>query len=160
MPTLQTFCDFFATYWPHLIAIIGMIVGGSKLITYVDNWSEDYLHGKLEAFRAEMHANEITSQLAASDALVSILEDFLPEVLHGLEDTVKSEISQGKFSSLDWTDLGKSLWAKARAEAETGITNYMHESGEKDGEVLATIFAKKYLLKQAALKKGLLVPHN
>ncbi len=160
MPTLQTLCTLFETYWPHLLVIAGSVIVGSKVVTWFDNWTEDYLHGKLEAFRADLHANEITSQLAASDALCNILESFLPEVLHGLEDTAKTEISQGKISSLDWTDLGKQLWAKARAEAEAGITNYMHESGEKDGEVLAAIFTKKYLMKQAALQKGLLVPHN
>lgn len=157
---MQTIYSFISNYWVHSIAFVILIGLGHKALSWLENGSIETLKGELEKLRMALHANPVTDQLAASDAIVNILEDYLPEVILELDDTIKVEISNGKISSLDWKSLGASLWAKARAEIETGVTNYMQTSGEKDGEVLAAIVAKKYLTKQAVIQKGIIVTHN
>ncbi len=157
---MQFIQTFFSNYWVHMVVIALMVASAKGVVGFLDTRGLDLVKSELEKLRAQLHANPIAGQLAASDALVNILQDFLPEVIHELDDTIKAEIQLGKISSLDWNALGASLWAKARAEAEAGVMNYMQASGEKDGEVLAAIVAKKFFMKQSALQKGLIVPHN
>lgn len=151
---------FIQNYWVHSIVFVLLLGLGHRALSWLENNSLTTLKAELEKLRADLHANPVTDQLAASDAIVNILEEFIPEVINGLDETIKVEISTGKISSLDWKALGATLWAKGRSEIETGVTNYMQVSGEKDGEVLAAIVAKKFFMKQSALQKGLIVPHR
>ncbi len=161
MSFLQVIETFISSHWYILVAgVIGLIVPSViKTLTWLRAKGDEYVIGKLEHLRSEINANNIAAQLQADDAIINILESFLPELINELDDTIQREISTGKISSLDWTDLGARLWAKGRAEVETGVTNYMAVSEEQDGKVIAALVAKKFFLKQAALQKGTIVPH-
>lgn len=157
---MNTILTFLSLYWPHIFFVAAGIPAISYGITWLDARGAEFVRAECEKLRAQLRANPVAAQLAASDALVNILESFLPECIHEMDETIKTEISLGKISSLDWKNLGDSLWAKARAEVETGVVNYMQVSGEKDGAVLAALVAKKFFMKQSALQKGLIVPHK
>lgn len=140
------------------IALVGF--AAVHIAKWLDTKGVDFVMEELEALRAELHSNDITSQLDASDAVVNILESYIPEVIHEFDDTIKIEVQNGCISSLDWVKLGKDLWAKGKTEVCDGAVNYWKVSGHKDEEALSAIVAKKYFHKQAALQKGLIVPHN
>lgn len=157
---MNTILTFLSSYWPHLIIMAAIVPAISYGITRLDARGAEFVKAECEKLRAQLHTNPVTAQLAASDALVDLMESYIPEVISELDAIIKTEISTGKISSLDWKNLGISLWSKARAEAETGIVNYMQVSGEKDGAVLAAIVAKKFFMKQSALQTGLILPHK
>lgn len=157
---MQAILNFFSNYWVHGLVLSGIVFAANRISSWLDKDGVTVVDAELEKLRAQLHANPVAGQLAASDALVNLIEGYIPELIHGLDSTIQTEISTGKISSLDWKTLGSSLWSKARAEVEAGVVDYMKVSGEKDGEVLAALVAKKFFMKQAALQKGLIVPHN
>lgn len=160
---IQIVTAFLTEHWVMLLSFLSagiLIPSLKKLLDIASIKGVECVHTRLEHLRSEINANEIGAQIQADDAIVDLLEGYIPELIHGLDTTIQTEISQGKFSSLDWKVLGANLWAKGRAEIETAAANYMKTSGEKDGEVLAALVAKKFFLKQSALQKGLIVPHN
>ena len=155
---MQTVLNFISNYWVHAIVITGGVVVIHKFLHWLENDSIAFIKSELESLRAKINENPVASQLAIDDAIINTLQSYLPEVIHGLDETIKKELQVGKISSLDWKELGASLWAKARAEIETGTVNYMRESGEADGKIIAEIVAKKFFMKQAALQQGTIVP--
>lgn len=157
---MQAIETFFATYWVHVVVLFGAAFVGKKVVNWLEAHGTAFITQELERVRTASNATSIGSQIAVDDAIVNILESYLPEVIRDLDATIQTEISTGHISSLDWKSLGTSLWAKARAEFEAAAVDYMKLSGEKDGEVLASIVAKKFFMRQSALQKGLIVPHN
>ncbi len=150
---------FLQEHWVALLAFIvtGVLVPSAlKIVNLIETKGVEWVHTSLEHLRSQINSNEIAAQIQADDAIIDILEDYLPEVIHEMDGVIQNEISVGKFSSLDWTKLGEALWAKGRAEIETGTKNYMEASGEKDGKVIAALVARKFFTKQAALQKNLI----
>ncbi len=156
---MNTVLEFLSQHWIVVTAAVmaGVIIPSAlKLITLVRTHGLEWIHAKLEYLRTEINKNELAAQVQADDAIITILQEFIPEVIHELDDTVQKEIQAGRFTSLDWNKLGEALWAKGRAEIETGVQNYMEKSGEKDGKIIAALVARKFFTKQAALQKGLI----
>ena len=157
---MQVILDFFSNYWVHLVVLGAVTAAGPKVIDWIQNGVKEKIFNELEQLRADLNSNPVLEQLKIDDKIIDIFESYIPEVLHELEDTMKNELTIGKFSLMDWKSLGVSLWAKARAEIEAGAVDYMKTSGEQDGEVLASVILKKFVMKQAAIKQGLIDPHS
>ncbi len=156
---MQTILSFFATYghW-FVIAAIGPIV--LWIAKHLDKEGEAYLMTEIEILHDKINATEVGSAIDADDAIIHILESYIPEMIHEFDDTLKTEVSNGHISSLDWVELGKKLWAKGKTEICDGAVNYLEASGKKDAEAIAALIAKKFFHKQSALQKGLIVPHD
>lgn len=160
---METITAWIVGHWMALLAFLSaavLVPTAKKLLTLMTTKGFEWVETSLEHLRTEINNNEVAAQLQADDAIITILESYLPEVIHELDSTLQTEIKNGKFSSLDWNALGASLWAKGRAEIEVGYTNYMETSGEKDGKIIAALVSRKFFTKQAALKKDLIVPHE
>ncbi len=157
---MQFIQNFLSLYWAHIV-IVGVVAYAAKaVVDWMEAHGTGYITQELERVRTECDSTSIGSQLAIDDAVIKLLESYIPEVIHDMDETIKVEISSGHIALLDWKVLGTSLWAKARAEFEASAVDYMRTSGEKDGAVLAAIVAKKFFMRQSALQKGLIVPHN
>jgi hypothetical protein len=151
--------DFILTYgqWFLVPAVGAFAVWIAK---HMDKEGEAYLMTEIEMLHDKINATEVGSAIDADDAIIHILESYIPEVVHEFDETIKTEVSNGHISSLDWIDLGKRLWTKAKTEVCDGAVNYWEASGKKDAEAIAALVAKKFFYKQSALQKGLIVPHD
>ena len=98
--------------------MIVIVVGGaisSRIVSWIHDSVHDKVIAKLEELRVASNSNPVLAQLKIDDAIINIMESYIPEVLHELEDTAKSQLATGNFSAIKWKELGVSLWAKARA---------------------------------------------
>ncbi len=151
---------FLSSYWVHIVVVAAGLPALKYGLTWMRDKSAQFIRDELEKFRAHINTNPVANQLEIDDALITLFESYIPECITELDGVIQTEISTGKISSLDWKRFGESIWAKANSEVTASAVDYMKASGEKDGKVLAAIIAKKFFMKQAALQKGLIVPHN
>ncbi len=154
---LSNIMEYISVHW-HALAI-GAVVTGSLawLAKKLDTSGGAFVVKELEKLRVKANENSILSQLACDDALINILEDSIPLVLSELDDETQKALAAGSIEAVDWTAFGKNLYAIVKDNVEGGINNYLTNSSHADGQVLASLIAKRFFITQKMSAKGLIV---
>ncbi len=145
--------------WQNIALILGGVVG-AKVIAWISGWLDGqgaaFVGKELEKLREKSNSNSVLSQIQADDAVVSILESTIPDVLHEATDNIKADLADGKIDSVEWKDIGAKLWAKSKEHIQGGANDYLKNSSFSDGAAIAAIIAKRFFTKQKAQKDGLI----
>jgi hypothetical protein len=146
--------------WQGVALILGGVVG-AKIIGFIADWlngkGAEFVHEKLENLQTKLNENSILSQISADDAVIDILEQAIPDVLHEATDDVRAALADGKIDSVEWKDIGAKLWAKSKDHIQGGANDYLKSSSFADGAAIAAIVAQRFFKKQKAQKDGLIV---
>lgn len=133
------------------------VLGVGKLISnfLTGDVAATYIKKELEKLRAEIHANSLVGQLKADDAIINILEATIPEVLHDAGTELQEAVLNGTLGSVDWTEFGKTLWAKVEPQIVGGANDYLKNSSFQDEEALVQMVIGRFFKGQAMAAKGL-----
>ncbi len=145
--------------WQNLAILLGGVVG-AKVLAWVAGWIEGhgatFVKAELDKVQTKLNENSILGQISADDAVIGILEDAIPEVLHEATTDVTTALADGKIDSVEWKDIGAKLWAKARSHIQGGANDYLLHSSFQDGTAIAAIVAKRFFIKQKLQKDGVI----
>ncbi len=154
---MSTIWTWFLANW-HTLLLGGM---GAMVVGWAAKWLDGkgsvFVREELEKIKSRLNENSVLSQISADDALINILEDTIPVVLHDFDDTVHQTLAQGNLGLIDWKDFGIRVWNECKAHVIGGTNDYLKNSSFSDGEKLAAIIAKRFFVTQKMSSKGLIV---
>lgn len=145
--------------WSHMAMVLGGIIV-TKLAIWAAKWLDgsgaEFIQKEFEKLRAKINENTLLSQIAADDAIIRILEQCIPEVLHELSDEAQQAAAAGDWSKIDLKDLGNRLWLKAKPQIEGGVHDYIKESSFKDATAIALQIFQRFVAKNKLSKAGVI----
>ncbi len=148
---------FIEAHWAALL-VGGVLTGlGSKLLSWADEKGVAYLVAEFEHLRAYTNSTAVGSQIQCDDAIISIIEAVIPEAAHELDDAAQKALAAGDIHAVNWTALGKDIWAKAKSQVESGYHDYLEKSSFSDGEALSAMISKRFFVTQKMAAKGVIV---
>lgn len=148
--------EYIQTHWHALVSGAAGLAVISWLSSYLTGAKAvAFVHEKIDQLTKKINENSILSQIHADDAVTSILESVLMEVLHDADDEIKTAIASGDISSINWKQFGQDVWAKAQLQIKGGANDYLKSSSFQDGAAIAAMIAERFFKKQAVQNAGL-----
>jgi len=145
--------------WQSVALILGGLVG-AKVFAWFASWIDGkgaaFIKDELTKLQEKLNQNSVLSQIHADDAVIGILEDTIPDVLHEATDDIKAALADGKIDAVEWKDIGAKLWGKAKDHIQGGANDYLKNSSFEDGAAIAAIVAKRFFVKQKLQKDGVI----
>ncbi len=152
-----TIWNFITTHWVGLSVGALSVTALGWVMRFLDTKGAQYAHDELEKLRAKSNSNSVLGQIAADDAVISILEDSIPLVLNDLDTATQQAIAGGSITAVDWKQFGSNLWDVAKFHVEGGINDYLAHSSYDDGKTIAELIAKRFFVTQKMQQAGLVV---
>lgn len=146
--------------WQSVALILGGVIG-ARVIGWLASWlngkGAELVDQKLEKLQDKLNQNSVLAQVTADDAVIDILQQAIPDVIHEATEDIREALKDGKIDSVEWKAIGAKLWEKSKDHIRGGKNDYLANSSFADGTAIATIVAQRFFKKQKAQKDGLIV---